>query len=34
LLLSNIQIPGKKAQSVADIINGKPDMFVVGQRLT
>lgn len=33
LLLSNIQIPGKRTQSVADIINGKPDMFVVGQRL-
>jgi methionyl-tRNA formyltransferase len=33
LLLSIIQIPGKKAQTVADIINGKPDLFVVGQRL-
>ena len=33
LLLSHIQIPGKKAQSVADIINGKPNMFIVGQRL-
>jgi methionyl-tRNA formyltransferase len=33
LLLSIIQIPGKKAQAVSDIINGKPDMFVVGQRL-
>lgn len=34
LLLSTIQIPGKKAQAVSDIINGKPDLFVVGQRLT
>jgi methionyl-tRNA formyltransferase len=33
LLLCIIQIPGKKAQAVSDIINGKPDMFVVGQRL-
>jgi methionyl-tRNA formyltransferase len=33
LLMSIIQIPGKKAQTVADIINGKPDLFVVGQRL-
>lgn len=33
LLLSIIQIPGKKAQTVADIMNGKPDLFVVGQRL-
>ena len=33
LLISHIQIPGKKAQSVADIINGKPNMFIVGQRL-
>ena len=33
LLLTHIQIPGKKAQAVGDILNGKPDMFVVGQRL-
>lgn len=33
ILLTNIQIPGKKAQAVSDIINGKPDMFVVGQNL-
>lgn len=33
LLLTSIQIPGKKAQAVGDIINGKPDMFIVGQRL-
>jgi methionyl-tRNA formyltransferase len=34
LLLSVIQIPGKKAQTVADIINGRPDLFVIGQRLS
>ena len=33
LLLTVIQIPGKKAQAVSDIINGKPDMFVVGHRI-
>jgi methionyl-tRNA formyltransferase len=33
LLLCIIQIPGKKPQAVSDIINGRPDMFVVGQRL-
>ncbi|WP_412971067.1 methionyl-tRNA formyltransferase [Glaciecola sp. MF2-115] len=33
LLLTLIQIPGKKAQAVSDIINGKPDMFVVGHRI-
>lgn len=34
LLLTSLQMPGKKAQSVGDIINGKPDMFSVGQRLS
>jgi methionyl-tRNA formyltransferase len=34
LLLSIIQFPSKKAQPVADIINGKPALFVVGQRLS
>lgn len=34
LLLMTIQIPGKKPQAVKDIINGKPDMFAVGQRLS
>ncbi len=33
LLLCIIQIPGKKAQAVSNIINGRPDMFVIGQRL-
>lgn len=33
LLLTMIQIPGKKAQAVGDIINGKPDMFEVGHRI-
>ena len=34
ILLSTIQIPGKKAQAVSDIINGKPDMFRAGQNLS
>jgi methionyl-tRNA formyltransferase len=34
LLLKTIQIPGKKARSINDIINGKPDMFALGQRLS
>lgn len=33
LLLGQLQIPGKKPQSVGDIINGKPDLFIVGQKL-
>ncbi len=33
LLLSQLQIPGKKPQNVGDIINGKPDLFIVGQKL-
>jgi methionyl-tRNA formyltransferase len=34
VLLKIIQIPGKKAQAVKDVINGKPDMFCVGEQLS
>jgi methionyl-tRNA formyltransferase len=34
LLLTSLQIPGKKAQCVGDIINGKPDLFCIGQCLS
>jgi methionyl-tRNA formyltransferase len=33
ILLTILQIPGKKAQAVSDIINGKADLFVVGESL-
>lgn len=33
LKLTKLQMPGKKASLVADIINGKPDLFKVGMTL-
>ncbi|MBF7074674.1 methionyl-tRNA formyltransferase [Glaciecola sp. MH2013] len=34
LLLTCIQIPGKKAQEASDIINGKPDLFIEGELIS
>ena len=34
LKLTTLQIPGKRQQSVEDIINGKPDLFVTGHIIT
>ena len=33
IILTQIQIPGKKAMSVADVLNARKDWFVVGQQL-
>lgn len=33
ILMKHIQLPGKKAMSVADILNGKPDWLAVGDKL-
>lgn len=32
--LSSLQIPGKKAMSAADLLNGRADWFTIGQKIT
>ncbi|WOH36479.1 methionyl-tRNA formyltransferase [Thalassotalea fonticola] len=34
LILTSLQLPGKKAMAVADILNGRADWFVVGNLIT
>ena len=33
LILEKLQLPGKKAMVVSEILRGHPDMFKVGQQL-